>query len=208
MADELLKHLYDIREATAAIFRFVRSKTFDDYEQDELLRSGIEQKFEIIGEALNRIRRDAPALLDNIREHRHIVSFRNILTATTALTTGSCGASSKKIWQTTRKCREIERSCGREGRSTRTALTGTNRSSVIAHTGRVGKESGMRARLIGCLLVLSASGPPGGPRKWACARRSRAVSQPRPCSPACRRTPRYSRFLDQGRRDVRQACRH
>jgi len=40
MADELLKHLYDIREATAAIFRFIRGKTFDDYEQDELLRSG------------------------------------------------------------------------------------------------------------------------------------------------------------------------
>jgi len=79
MADELLKHLYDIREATAAIFRFVRGKTFDDYAQDELLRSGIERKFEIIGEALNRIRRDDPTLLDKIREHRNIVSFRNIL---------------------------------------------------------------------------------------------------------------------------------
>ena len=79
MADELLKHLYDIREATAAIFRFIRGKTFDDYEQDELLRSGIERKFEILGEALNRIRRDDPTLLDKIREHRTIVSFRNIL---------------------------------------------------------------------------------------------------------------------------------
>ena len=79
MANELLKHLYDIREATAAISRFVHSKTFDDYEQDELLRSGIERKFEIIGEALNRIRRDDPTLLDQIREHRNIISFRNIL---------------------------------------------------------------------------------------------------------------------------------
>ena len=79
MEDELLKHLYEIREATAAIFRFIRSKTFDDYEQDELLRSGIERKFEIIGEALNRLRRDDPTILDKIREHRNIVSFRNIL---------------------------------------------------------------------------------------------------------------------------------
>ena len=79
MADEFLKHLYDIREATTAIFRFIHGKTFEDYEQDELLRSGIERKFEIIGEALHRIRRDAPALLDKIREHRNIVSFRNIL---------------------------------------------------------------------------------------------------------------------------------
>src|SRR5262245_676465 len=79
MANELLKHLYDIREAAAAIFRFVRGKTFDDYEQNELLRSGTERKFEIIGEALNRIRRSDLVLLDTIREHRNIVSFRNIL---------------------------------------------------------------------------------------------------------------------------------
>ena len=79
MEDELLKHLYDVREAAATILRFVQGKTFDDYEQDELLRSGVERKFEIIGEALNRIRKDDPTILDKIREHRSIVSFRNIL---------------------------------------------------------------------------------------------------------------------------------
>lgn len=51
----------------------------DEYEQDELLRSGVERKFEIIGEALNRVSRDNPTLLDKIREHRNIVSFRNTL---------------------------------------------------------------------------------------------------------------------------------
>ena len=79
MEDEILTHLYDIREAASAILRFVQDKTFDDYEQDELLRSGVERKFEIIGEALNRIRRDNPTILDTIRVHRSIVSFRNIL---------------------------------------------------------------------------------------------------------------------------------
>jgi uncharacterized protein with HEPN domain len=79
MEDDLLKYLYDIKDAAAAIFRFVRGKTFDDYERDELLRSGVEQKFEIIGEALNRVSRDNPMALDKIREHRNIVSFRNIL---------------------------------------------------------------------------------------------------------------------------------
>jgi uncharacterized protein with HEPN domain len=79
MEDDLLKHLYDIKEAAAAILRFVRGKTFDDYERDELLRSGVERKFEIIGEALNRVSRDNPTVLDTIREHRNIVSFRNIL---------------------------------------------------------------------------------------------------------------------------------
>jgi uncharacterized protein with HEPN domain len=79
MEDDLLKHLYDIKEAAAAILRFVRGKTFDDYERDELLRSGVERKFEIIGEALNRLSRDNPTVLDNIREHCNIVSCRNIL---------------------------------------------------------------------------------------------------------------------------------
>ena len=55
MADDLRKHLYDIREATAAIFRFVRGKTFADYEQDELLRSGIEWKFEIMVVSLDSV---------------------------------------------------------------------------------------------------------------------------------------------------------
>lgn len=55
MKDDILKLLHDIREAALAIFQFVRGKTFDDYRQDELLRSGVERKFEIIGDALNRI---------------------------------------------------------------------------------------------------------------------------------------------------------
>jgi uncharacterized protein with HEPN domain len=37
------------------------------------------RKFEIIGEALNRLSRENPTVLDKIREHRNIVSFRNIL---------------------------------------------------------------------------------------------------------------------------------
>ena len=32
-----------------------------------------------MGEALNRIQRDDPNLLQHIREHREIISFRNIL---------------------------------------------------------------------------------------------------------------------------------
>jgi len=62
-----------------AIFQFVHGKKFEDYEQDELLRSGVERKFEIIGEALNRIKNEDAAVLDKIRDYRNIVSFRNIL---------------------------------------------------------------------------------------------------------------------------------
>ena len=42
MEDEILKHLYDIKEAASAIFRFVR---------DELLRSASEDVEKLIAEA-------------------------------------------------------------------------------------------------------------------------------------------------------------
>jgi len=79
MEDEVLKHLYDIREAASAIRGFVAGRTFEDYRQDELLRSGVERKLEIIGEALNRIKKADHGVLGKIREHRNVVSFRNIL---------------------------------------------------------------------------------------------------------------------------------
>ena len=79
MKDEILKHLYDIREAAMAIKAFVAGRGLDEYSKDELLRSGVERKFEIIGEALNRIRKEDPSLMERIRDHRDIISFRNIL---------------------------------------------------------------------------------------------------------------------------------
>jgi len=79
MQNEILKLLHDIKEAASAILNFVSQKNFDDYTRDELLRSGVERKFEIIGEALNRVKTEQPSILERIREYRNIVSFRNIL---------------------------------------------------------------------------------------------------------------------------------
>jgi uncharacterized protein with HEPN domain len=41
--------------------------------------AALNEKIEIIGEALNRIRTEDPTVLEKIREYRNIVSFRNIL---------------------------------------------------------------------------------------------------------------------------------
>ncbi len=79
MENEVLKHLVDIKEAASAIRQFVSGKSREDYHRDELLRSGVERKFEIIGEALNRIKAIVPSVLEKIRQHRSIISFRNIL---------------------------------------------------------------------------------------------------------------------------------
>jgi uncharacterized protein with HEPN domain len=58
---------------------FVAGSNFDHYCSNELLRSAVERKFEIMGEALNRIDRDDPGILSQIHDHRDIISFRNIL---------------------------------------------------------------------------------------------------------------------------------
>jgi len=79
MKDEVLAHLHDVIEAGKAIKEFVAGRAFEDYASDELLRSAVERKFEVMGEALNRLRRDEPEILQHIRDHRDIVSFRNIL---------------------------------------------------------------------------------------------------------------------------------
>ena len=79
MKDEIRAPLYDILAAATAIRRFTAGRSFGDYRNDELLRSGVERKFEVMGEALNRIKREDPGVLERIRQHRDIISFRNIL---------------------------------------------------------------------------------------------------------------------------------
>ena len=79
MKDEVLAHLHDVVQAAQSVKQFVSGVTFDAYRSDDLLRSGVERKFEIMGEALNRIRRCEPELLTHVRNQRDIISFRNIL---------------------------------------------------------------------------------------------------------------------------------
>ena len=44
-----------------------------------MLHAAVGREFTIIGEALNRLHKIAPALTDQIPERRSIISFRNIL---------------------------------------------------------------------------------------------------------------------------------
>jgi uncharacterized protein with HEPN domain len=55
------KLLWDALQAAERVNRFTAGKTFGSYEQDELLRSGVERQLEVIGEALNQLRRIDPA---------------------------------------------------------------------------------------------------------------------------------------------------
>lgn len=71
--------LFDVIEALQRAERFVHDRTYGDYEADELLRAGLERQFEIMGEALNRLRRHNADLCKDIRESDKIIGFRNLL---------------------------------------------------------------------------------------------------------------------------------
>jgi uncharacterized protein with HEPN domain len=65
--------------AAERIARFTSGHSFDDYLSNELLRSGVERQFEIIGEALGGLRRADPALATQIPDLARIVAFGNVL---------------------------------------------------------------------------------------------------------------------------------
>jgi uncharacterized protein with HEPN domain len=53
----------------------IAGKTFDDYLDDDLLSTGVERKFEIIGEAFKLIRKESPNDLKAITNNRGIIDF-------------------------------------------------------------------------------------------------------------------------------------
>ena len=61
------------------ILRFTAGKQRSEYYDDALLRSGVERQSEIIGEALGRLRKEAPDVSERIPNHHRIIAFRNIL---------------------------------------------------------------------------------------------------------------------------------
>ena len=76
---EAKKCLEDIRQAAELIRQFTAGKSFEDYGDDALLRSGVERQFEIIGEALNRLSKVDGAIVENLPDTPRIIAFRNIL---------------------------------------------------------------------------------------------------------------------------------
>lgn len=79
MRPEAAKYLFDIQRAATLIAGFCEEKTFDDYSADDLLKSGVERQFMIIGEVLSQLARMAPEVAERVAAFRQIIAFRNIL---------------------------------------------------------------------------------------------------------------------------------
>ncbi len=69
----------DVLQAVDEIQSFSRGKTFEDFQGDRTLQLIVEREFEIIGEALARLRRDHPTLADRIKDIDKIIGLRNVL---------------------------------------------------------------------------------------------------------------------------------
>lgn len=76
---EAKKYLYDMQQAAESVGLFTAGKSFAEYEADAMLRSAVERKLEIVGEALAQLARLDEELASRISEYRRIIAFRNIL---------------------------------------------------------------------------------------------------------------------------------
>ncbi|MFH1379560.1 MAG: HepT-like ribonuclease domain-containing protein [bacterium] len=79
MTEEINKYLYDIYQAVKNIKSFVKNKSFENYKRNTLLQSALERQFEIIGEALNRIKKIDDAFISSIDDAHKIIGLRNVI---------------------------------------------------------------------------------------------------------------------------------
>jgi uncharacterized protein with HEPN domain len=79
MQPKVRVYLFDMQHGVLGIQAFVDGRTVDDFKNDLMLRSAVERQFEIIGEAMTRLRKDSPETCEKISEYQRIVGFRNVL---------------------------------------------------------------------------------------------------------------------------------
>lgn len=79
MNDKARKNLIDILQAAEEVQEYVHGMDFKEYQNKPVTKRAVERDFEIIGEALNRIKYIDNGLLEKISEHHRIIGFRNIL---------------------------------------------------------------------------------------------------------------------------------
>ncbi|OGI08329.1 MAG: hypothetical protein A2Y40_09160 [Candidatus Margulisbacteria bacterium GWF2_35_9] len=79
MNDKTKKYLYDIINSAKEIDQYTQNFSLKDYLNNKLIQRAVERNFEIIGEALNKIKFIDDEILQSISEHHKIIAFRNIL---------------------------------------------------------------------------------------------------------------------------------
>lgn len=79
MRPEAGAHLWDAADAARLVDEFIRGRSEADFTSDLIVRSAVERQLEILGEALNRLRRDDADTEARVPGLDRIVGMRNIL---------------------------------------------------------------------------------------------------------------------------------
>jgi len=75
MNDETRKTLIEVLQASEENQEFVRGMDFKAYQNNAVIERAVERDFEIIGEALNRVKYTDNELLQKISEHHRSIKF-------------------------------------------------------------------------------------------------------------------------------------
>lgn len=79
MRPEAAALLWDVRRASERIAEFIAGLDEEAYLADSLRRSAVERQLEIVGEALNNLRKQDPETAALIPDLSRIVGLRNVL---------------------------------------------------------------------------------------------------------------------------------
>lgn len=72
-------HLWDAREACLAILSFVDGIDGNEFHANLLVQSAVERQLEILGEALNRLRRTDPETATEVPDLGRIIGMRDVI---------------------------------------------------------------------------------------------------------------------------------
>jgi uncharacterized protein with HEPN domain len=73
------RHLLDMLESARRIQPYAGLVDVEQYLRDPMLRDAVERRFNILGQALTRLREDALTLHARIKPARRIRNFRNLI---------------------------------------------------------------------------------------------------------------------------------
>ena len=79
MRPESYAHIWDALQAVRALRRFTQGVSEEEYRSDLMLSSAVERQIEILGEALNRVRKSDPQTVNQIPDIHRIIGMRNII---------------------------------------------------------------------------------------------------------------------------------
>lgn len=79
MQHDPLVYIEDAINACELIINFTKGLTEGEYCTDLKTKAAVEREFEILGEALNRVKKIKLGLLDTIDNWKEIIGFRNVI---------------------------------------------------------------------------------------------------------------------------------